>query len=117
MNLIYQLKSLCFLLEIRELDELSLAQSIWADSSSNSKSYRGSKFRQETSSVFLGRNATDFNLPDCKLEHELKDSIYVASAFFVDPTFPPGEWSQFWLNFSELRFSREHIASLRSTFS
>ena len=41
-------------------------------------------------SAFLGRNVTDFDLPKCKLEHEVKENMSTAYTFFCRPYFHDG---------------------------
>ena len=40
------------------------------------------RFGKNSVSVFLGRNVTDFNLPECKLEHEVEDNMPTATRIF-----------------------------------
>ena len=91
MDIVWHLKFLDSLLKIKELDEFSRAQSLLVHSFSNPKSYKGSKFRYKNSvSDFPGRNVTDFYLPNCKVEHEVKDNISAANAFSRRPYLLPG---------------------------
>ena len=44
--------------------------------------------------VFLGRIASDFSLPKCKLDFEVKGNMLISPYLVVDPIPAQNEWSQ-----------------------